>query len=234
MESELSVVISALNEEKHVKQVLEGVLNFFDEYKINGDIVFMDNHCTDNTGKIAGSIAKKDRRVKVIHRVNRPNRDLGSSLKEGISNATGNYILIMDCDLSHDPKEIKQLFDRRKEADVIVGSRYSGGSAEMSLSRTIISGTANFIVNHLLGVKVKDISTGFKLYKREALNNLKLTNEGFGLHVEILLKIANRGYKIKEIPIHYKRSLKKSTLNYRKQIPSYANAVISGIKDKFK
>lgn len=234
MNPELSVVISALNEEKHVERVLEGVLDFFDDYKINGDINFMNNHSTDNTGKLADSIAKKDKRIKVTHRINRPSRDLGSSLKEGISKAIGNYILIMDCDLSHDPEEIKELFDRRKEADIIVGSRFAGGSADMPLSRQIISRSSNFLVNVLLGVKVKDISTGFKMYKKEVLQGLDLTNDGFGLHVEILLKAANKKYKIKEVPVHYKRSLKKSTLNYKKQVPSYARAVLAGIKDKFK
>jgi len=72
------------------------------------------------------------------------------------------------------------------------------------------------------------------LYKKKVLKDLPLTNDGFGLHVEILLKAINRGYSVKEIPIHYKRSLTESTLNYKKQIPSYALAVISGFMDKFK
>lgn len=233
MNPELTVVISALNEEAHVEKVLRGVLKFFDKYKIRGNIVFMNNHSTDNTGKLADKVAKKEKRIRVIHRINRPSKDLGSSLREGIANATGDYILIMDCDLSHDPAEVKNLFDKRKEADIIVGSRYAGGSADMPLSRQIISRTSNFLVNLLLGVKVKDISTGFKLYKREVLQSLELTNDGFGLHVEILLKAANKSCKIKEIPIHYKRSMKKSTLNYKKQFPSYGRAVLAGLKERF-
>ncbi len=233
MNSELTVVISALNEEKSVERVLTGVLKMFDENKINGDVIFLNNHSTDNTGKLADLIAKRDRRIKVIHRVNRPSKDLGSSLREGISNATGDYVLIMDCDLSHDPAEVKNLFNQRKEADIIIGSRYCGGSAEMPFSRVIISGASNFFVNKLLGVGVKDISTGFKLYRREVLQGLSLTNNGFGLHVEILLKAANKKHTMKEIPIHYKRSMKKSTLNYKKQIPSYTKAVIDGLKDRY-
>lgn len=234
MASELTVVISALNEEKHVEKVLRGVLDFFNKYKIKGDIVFMNNHSKDNTGKLADEIARRDKRVRVIHRIDRPNKDLGSSLKEGISSASGDYILIMDCDLSHDPSEINHLFSKRKEADIIVGSRYAGGSAEMPLSRTIISRVSNLVIDNLLRIKVKDISTGFKLYRRDVLQSLHLENDGFGLHVEILIKAANKGYRVKEIPIHYKRSVKKSTLNYRKQIPSYAKAVLSGIKERIK
>jgi glycosyltransferase involved in cell wall biosynthesis len=233
MKSELTIVISGLNEEGSVKEVLTGVLKMFDKDKINGDVIFLNNHSTDNTGALADSVAKNDPRLRVIHRLNRPNTDLGSSLKEGISEAAGDHILIMDCDSSHDPEEVKNLFSRRNDADIIVGSRYAGGSAEMPFSRVIISGISNFVVNHLLGVKVKDISTGFKLYKRETLQNLNLKNDGFGLHVEILLKASNRGSSMIEVPIHYKRSLTDSTLNYRKQLPSYGRAVLSGIKDKF-
>ena len=233
MVSELSVIISALNEEKAVRQVLIGVLEIFDRLKIKGDIIFLNNHSTDNTGKIADTVAKRDKRVKVIHRINRKNKDLGSSLKEGILHATGNYILIMDCDMSHNPAEIKNLFDKRKEADIIVGSRYSGGSADIALSRNILSKTCNYLINYLFGLEVKDISNSFKLYKKEVLKSLKLTNDGFGLHVEIILKAANRGYVMKETPIHLRRSLTDSKMVYRKQIPLYAKAVFAGIKDKF-
>jgi dolichol-phosphate mannosyltransferase len=233
MKPELSVIISALNEEKSVKEVLEGVLNFFKLMKINGEIIFLNNHSTDNTGEIADFISEKNSELKVIHRFNRHSKDLGSSLQEGLENVNGDYILIMDCDMSHDPKEIKLLFDKRKEADIIIGSRYFGGSAKMPLSRTLISKSSNFIVNNLLGVKVKDISTGFKLYKKEVFDNVNLENEGFGLHVEILLKAANKNKSMKEIPIHYERSLTDSKLNYKKQIPSYAKAVFSGMRDKF-
>ena len=203
-------------------------------YKIEGEIVFMNNHSTDNTGKLADLAAKKDKanRIRVIHRVNRPSKDLGSSLREGISNARGNFILIMDCDLSHDPAEIKELFDKRNEADVIVGSRFAGGSADMNLKRTILTRTYNMMISTLLNMHVKDITTGFKLYKRGVLQSLNLTNDGFGLHVEILIKAALKGYKIKEVPIHYKKSL-KSTLNYRKQFKSYMKPFVLGLKEKY-
>ena len=233
MGSELTIVISALNEEKSVKKVLEKIEIIFKKYKICGDIVFLNNHSTDDTGKIADSFAEKKENIKVIHRRNRKNKDLGSSLREGLSNANGKYILIMDCDLSHDPSEIKKLFDNRKEADIIIGSRFAGGSAEMNLKRTILSKTYNVLVDKVLFLEVKDITTGFKLYKKEVIKNLSLKNNGFGLHVEILLKASNKGFKIKEIPIHYRKSYSESSLNYRKQFFSYVKPVLSAINQKY-
>lgn len=231
---ELSILISALNEQKTVQKVLKKILSTFDKYKVNGEIVFMDNHSTDKTGELADKVAKKDNRVKVIHRINRPNKDLGSSLIEGFANASGKYILIMDCDLSHLPEDIPNLLKHKNEADIIVGSRYTkGGKADMSLKRTIISRSFNFLTKTLLGINVKDITTGFKLYNKKMLDNLELESTGFGLHVEILVKALNKGYTAKEIPIYYQRSDKKSTLNYKKQFISYTKPVIAALKVKY-
>lgn len=231
---EISVVISALNEEKTVKNVLIKVLGVFDKNKIDGEIIFMDNHSTDKTGNFADKVSKKDRRVKVVHRINRPNKDLGSSLIEGFDNARGKFVLIMDCDLSHSPDDIPNLLKHKNEADIIVGSRYTkGGKADMNLKRSIISKTYNLLTRLLLNTKVTDITTGFKLYNKKIFDNLKFKSTGFGIHVEILLKALNKGYTAIEVPIYYQRADKKSTLNYRKQFLSYAKPVFAALKEKY-
>ena len=234
MQPEISVVISALNEEKTVQNVLTKVLGVFDKHKINGEVVFMDNHSTDKTGDLSDKIASKDKRVTVIHRRNRPNKDLGSSLREGFANSHGKYVLIMDCDLSHSPDEIPNLLKHKNEADIIVGSRYTtGGKADMNLKRSIISRSFNLFTKILLNTKVRDITTGFKLYNKKVLDNLKLESTGFGLHVEILLKALNKEFTAIEIPIYYKRADKKSTLNYRKQFLSYTKPVLAALKERY-
>ncbi len=234
MKPELSVVISAFNEEKTVESVLEKVLKVFDSYKIDGEIVFMDNHSTDKTGEFADKIAQQDKRVSVIHRRNRLNKDLGSSLREGFENAQGRYVIIMDCDLSHSPGDIQNLLKHKNEADIIIGSRYvKDGKAEMNWKRLIISKTFNFLTRTLLRTNVKDITTGFKLYNKKVLDSLNLESTGFGLHVEILLKALNKGHTAKEIPIFYQRADKKSTLNYRKQFMSYTKPVVLTLKERF-
>lgn len=231
---EISIVISALNEEKTVQNVLSKVLKVFDRHKLNGEIIFMDNHSTDNTGELADKAAAKDKRIIVIHRRNRIDKDLGSSLREGFANSHGKYVLIMDCDLSHSPDEIPNLLRHKKKADIIVGSRYTkGGKADMNLKRSIISKTFNLLTRILLNIDIKDITTGFKLYNKKVLDKLKLESTGFGLHVEILLKALNKGYTAIEIPIYYQRADKKSTLNYRKQFLSYAKPVLAALKEKY-
>lgn len=231
---DLSVIISALNEEKSVQRVLREVLLIFNKYKINGEIVFMDNHSTDKTGKFADEISKEDRRLHVVHRINRLNKDLGSSLREGFANSKGKYILVMDCDLSHSPNEIPNLLKHKDEADIIVGSRYvKDGKADMNLKRSIISRSFNLLTRLLIGTNVKDITTGFKLYNKRVIDSIQLESTGFGLQVEIFLKAMNKGYTAKEIPIHYQRVDKKSTLIYRKQFLSYTKPVMLALKEKY-
>ena len=223
---ELSVVISGYNEERFVGQVLRGVLSFFRQAKINGELLFLNNHSTDRTGEIAAEVAKTDPRLRVIQRYSRPSRDLGSSLREGLQNASGDYILIMDCDASHDYHEISNLYSRRHEADIIIGSRYvSGGRAELNPKRWLFSTGYNLFARIFTGVDIKDMTTGFKLYSRRVFDGMDFTNNGFGLHVEIILKAAAKGCTWKEVPITYRKS-GKSHLNYRKQFWSYMRPVM--------
>jgi len=229
MQPELSVVISAYNEEKSVEKVLNGVLQSFKKYGIIGELIFMDNHCTDKTGDIADKVAKKSKKLRVIHRRRRKSRDLGSSLIEGLNQAKGEFVLIMDCDDSHNYQDVKRLFSQRKNADIIIGSRFvKGGGSDFTLKRKVISNFYNFLIPLFLGVKIKDMTTGFKLYNREkVLKGMNLKNNGFGLHIELILKAKAKGCTHKEIPIYYKKSAGKSHLNYKKQFWSYGKPALT-------
>ncbi|MBS3056353.1 MAG: glycosyltransferase [Candidatus Aenigmarchaeota archaeon] len=233
-EKELSMVISAFNEEKNVENLFKKLINALNKLGINWEIVFINNHSTDMTGELAEHISRRDKRIHLIQRYNRENKDLGSSLREGFKNCTGKYIIIMDADLSHDPEEIKDIFIHRHDADIIIGSRFTkGGKSDMPVTRVIISKTYNFLVNLILDAKVNDITTGFKLYKRNVIDSLKLVNNGFGIHVEILLKAVHKGYTTKEIPIYYRtRTEGKSKLSYARQFKRYAEPVLEMIKIK--
>ncbi|MBI4021205.1 MAG: glycosyltransferase [Candidatus Aenigmarchaeota archaeon] len=229
---ELSIVVSALNEERNVRQLFRRLTGALNRHKISGEIIFLDNHSTDRTGELASRLARKDRRITVIRRRGRPSRDLGSSLREGFTHCRGQYVLIMDADLSHDPDEIPLLFRHRKEADIIIGSRYvPGGSGDMPLSRSLISRTYNTLARILTGAPAHDITTGFKLYRRTVLDSLHLTNTGFGLHVEILLKALRAGATVREVPIHYSaRTGGRSKLSYRRQFRRYAEPLLEGVR----
>lgn len=231
----LSVIISALNEEKSVAAVVSRVVDVLRKNVIQGEVVFLNNHSTDNTGIIAEEMARNHPEIRVIQRYNRPSRDLGSSLKEGIAAARGEYFLIMDCDLSHNPKDIPLLFKHCNGADIIVGSRYiSGGNAELHWKRRILSRLYNFMARSFTGVPVFDLTTGFKLYRKEAVRHIRDLSDGFGLHVELPVKAHFAGARFLEIPIHYGKSPKESTLRYRRQFWSYMKPVLWGFRERLR
>jgi len=227
---ELNIVISAFNEERYVESVLNGVLAWLDQLDMDCEIIFLNNHSTDRTGPIADEIASRDTRLHVIHRENRISKDLGSSLREGLASINGKYVLIMDCDSSHEYQELNKLFSIRGDNDIVIGSRFvQGGKAELNLLRNIFSRSYNLFTRFILGVRVRDLTTGFKLYNHKIFEGMTLTNDGFGLHVEILLKALSKGIKVQEIPISYKKS-GKSHLSYRKQFKSYMKPVVGMFK----
>lgn len=228
---ELSILVSAYNEEKNVPSLLKRLTSALDHSGIRGEVIFLNNHSTDRTGDIAQKYAERDKRITVIQRYHRTNKDLGSSLREGLDACLGEFIIIMDADLSHDPENIQELFAHRKEADIIVGSRFvTGGVGEMSRSRVLISKTYNFVAGFPIGWKVRDVTTGFKLYRSDIIKKLKLKNNGFGLHVEIILQALSKGYRAKEIPIHYHARMKgESKLDYKKQFKTYAKPIMDAM-----
>lgn len=232
----LSVVISALNEEKVVKPLLIRILGILKRSRINAEVVFMDDHSTDSTGKIVDKISGRDKRVRVIHRKGKIGSEkggVGNSIRDGFRNARADYVLYMDCD-SHNPKYIPLFFKHRKDADVIIGSRFiRGGSAEMPFSRWIATGSFNLLLKFLFNWHLSDFTSGYKLYSKKMLDKIDIESKGFGIHAEVPLKALVLGYRIKEISIHYDKSYKKSTLNYKREFASYIQPVISALKMRF-
>lgn len=228
-ELELSAVIAALNEEKTVAEVLERVLKVFDRQGIAGEIILVNGCSTDRTGAIADEIASADNRVRVIHLGPEAPGNLGISLREGFRNARSPYVVALDCDLSHDPDDIPRFYAERAAAHLVIGSRFtSGGRAELSWKRSLLSRGYNLFARRVLGAAIHDLTSGYRLYDRAMLDALDLQSQGFGLQVEIVAKAVSRGYTVREIPIYYRRCDKKSNLVYRKQFASYMLPVIKG------
>jgi dolichol-phosphate mannosyltransferase len=111
----------------------------------------------------------------------------------------------MDADLSHPAQFVEELWNRRNEADVLIASRYvDGGSAEMTLTRCALSRILNSTFGLLLALPFRDLSSGFRLYKRDAVATLDLCSRDFDVLEEILIKLFVNKYVIREVPFHYK------------------------------
>jgi ubiquinone/menaquinone biosynthesis C-methylase UbiE len=157
---------------------------------------------------------------------------VGLSIRKGLDKSTGDVIVTLDGDLSHNPSEIPNLIDALNDCDMVCGSRYTqGGKADMSLGRLVVSSLFNIVFRNLLGLPVKDFTSGFRAYKRSIIESIKFTSNGFGIYIEVPIKTFLAGFTIKEIPIRYRTRFRgKSNLNYLKQGPEYNKVIINALK----
>jgi len=193
---ELSVVIPALNEADNLAKLLPQLHAVLSSLGIEYEIIVVDNNSSDATAEVCAAEGA------ILIQQTEPG--YGGALRAGFEHASGQYILTMDADLSHVPDFIPAMWNRRSDAELVIASRYvEGGSADMPLYREILSIILNVVYTKLLSLPLKDISSGFRLYRTSALTDLDLRSNDFDAQEEILIKCYARGYKIIEVPFRY-------------------------------
>jgi dolichol-phosphate mannosyltransferase len=193
---DLSIVIPAYQEGKNIGILIKKIKEVLKDKNILYEIIVVDNHSSDETPQ------EVIRNGGIL--INQEERGYGGALKAGFNLAQGKYVLTMDADFSHPPTFILNFYQKRKLAEMIIGSRYiKGGKAEMSLFRKFLSLMLNKSFAYLLGLPFKDLSSGFRLYRKSALDTLHLKSQDFDILEEILILIYCQGLKIIEVPIHY-------------------------------
>jgi dolichol-phosphate mannosyltransferase len=128
----------------------------------------------------------------------------GRALAAGIARATGEFLLTMDADLSHPPSFVEALWRERQTADITIASRYvDGGAARMSGSRYALSRTLNVLFSRGLDVPIRDLSSGFRLYRTAMLRELRLTSTDYDALQQVLVLAFAEGWRVREIPFVY-------------------------------
>ncbi len=131
-------------------------------------------------------------------------RGYGAALINGIARATGEFVLTMDADLSHPPAFVNELWKRRNDADVTIASRYvAGGGANMGAYRYALSRMVNVLFSRGLDVPIRDLSSGFRLYRTAMLRELPLTSRDYDILQQILVQAFAEGWRVREIPFVY-------------------------------
>ena len=197
------VVMPTYNEADNISQIIREVLS--QDEKI--DVLVVDDNSPDGTGEVVEKIAAENPRVHVFHRHEK--LGLGSAYVAGFKYALKegyDYIFEMDSDFSHDPRELPNLLEKMKDFDLVIGSRYINGVSVINwpMSRLILSYFANLYARLIVGARIKDLTGGFKCFRRcvlEAIDLDRIRSDGYAFQIEVNYKAYSKGFKITEIPI---------------------------------
>ena len=211
------LILPTYNESQNLPKLIPEVLAAFP-----ADILIIDDNSPDGTGQIAGDMARQNPRVSVMHRPQKSG--LGSAYVAGFRWALArayDAVFQMDSDFSHDPKDLARLAEALSVCDLALGSRYvKGGSIlDWPWRRLAVSALGNYYARAVLRIGIKDLTGGFKAFKRKALESLDLDeifSDGYAFQIETTYRTVRKGFKVKEIPIVFRdRTLGKSKISRR-------------------
>jgi dolichol-phosphate mannosyltransferase len=192
----LTVVVPAWNEAENLSLLLPALKGVIEAIGITAEIVVADGGSHDGTAEVARSAGARV--------VGQAGRGYGAGLLAGIEATTAPYIVTMDADLSHPPTFLDEFWRRRADADLVIASRYvPGGSADMGPVRRALSRILNRTYASVLSIPVADLSSGFRMYRREILTGAVFVARDFDILEEILIRAHQRGSRILEVPFHY-------------------------------
>ena len=173
-------------------------------------VLVVDDNSPDGTGEIADRLATELPFVSVLHRAQK--EGLGPAYLAGFRRALADgaeYVLEMDCDFSHDPADVPRLIDACVQgADLALGSRYvpGGGTENWGVGRRFVSIGGSWYARVLLGVSVRDLTGGFKCYRRAVLERIDLDavhSKGYAFQIETTYRALRADFRVVEVPIHF-------------------------------
>lgn len=199
------VIVPTYQERENIEAVVRRVLDCVD----TADVLVVDDDSPDGTGKIADELAAADPRVQVLHRTAKAG--LGAAYIAGFDwgLARGYGVLVeMDADGSHPPEQLPRLLAALSDADLVLGSRYVPGGAVVNWprSREFLSRGANIYSRVLLGIPLRDMTGGYRAYRRtvlEAIDYPNVASQGYCFQVDLVWRAWRAGYRVAEVPIRF-------------------------------
>lgn len=212
----LSIVMPVYNEEKTLREIVRRVK----ATPLPKEIILVDDCSKDGTREILAELAE-DPEIHVIYKPQ--NEGKGAALRTGFMHAGGTAVIVQDADLEYDPRDIAAVVRPLAlgECDVVYGSRFMRNtSRDSSLVHRFGNWFLTFASNLTTGLKITDMETCYKAFRREVLLGFSIQQNRFGFEPEVTAKIARRKHRIQEVPIQY-------------QARSYAEGKKIGVKDLF-
>ncbi|HEX7278871.1 MAG TPA: polyprenol monophosphomannose synthase [Solirubrobacterales bacterium] len=201
------LVLPTYNEAENVEPLVEAARA---KLPASAQVLIVDDSSPDGTGEIADRLAGRHENVRVLHRASK--EGLGPAYIAGFRTALAGgagLVLEMDSDFSHDPAYLPRLLEAAQRADVVLGSRYvpGGGVSEWGALRRAISRGGSSYARLVLGVDVRDLTGGFKCFRREVLEAIDLdaiSTRGYAFQVEMTYRAIRLGFKVVEVPIVFR------------------------------
>jgi dolichol-phosphate mannosyltransferase len=198
-----TVCLPTYNERENVERMVRAL------HALGVQVLVIDDSSPDGTGEIADGLAQELEGVAVLHR---PRKEgLGPAYLAGFRRVLADgadLILEMDCDFSHDPADVPRLLEAAESADLVLASRYvaGGGTENWGLLRRFISRGGSLYAQVLLGAPVRDLTGGFKCYRRAVLEALPLDeihSKGYAFQIETTYRTLRKGFRVREVPITF-------------------------------
>jgi dolichol-phosphate mannosyltransferase len=201
------VILPTYNEAENLERIVGAVLEQLSESR---RVLIVDDNSPDGTGEIADRLAGADESIEVLHRERK--EGLGPAYLAGFRVALdggAQRIIEMDADFSHDPAHLPQLIEATERADLVIGSRYvpGGGITEWGPLRRFISRGGSAYARAALGLPIKDLTGGFKCFRRIVLETINLDTieaRGYAFQVETTYRAIKSGFRVVEVPIVFK------------------------------
>ena len=195
------------NERENIEAMIDALGDVLDTDRDR--VLVIDDGSPDGTGEIADRLAAERPWVSVLHRETK--EGIGPAYIAGFRRALSDgaeLVLEMDCDFSHNPADVPKLIAATSEADLVLGSRYApgGGTANWGLVRRIVSRGGCLYAQVLLGIRVRDLTGGFKCFRRatlEAIDLDALSAHGYAFQIETTYRVRKAGLRIEEVPITF-------------------------------
>ena len=202
----ISVITPTYNEAENLPKLVSALFTL----PLDLRVLVVDDNSPDGTGKIADAIAAQDKRLSVIHRPGKLGlRSAYLNAFQQVLQGDVDVVVQMDADFSHDPAVLVDMVDKIASCDVVIGSRYvEGGSVDehWPLERKWLSAFGNFYSRSILGIPLRDVTTGYRLWRREVLQAMPLDRvraSGYVFQVEMAYLAYCLEYRIREMPIYF-------------------------------
>ena len=229
----VSVVLPTYNEAGNIVSLVEEILKVM-PIDIRPEVIIVDDNSTDNTYEIALKAFLSHPTVKVLLRTK--DRGLANSIRYGIQHASGDSVVVMDTDFTHNPAEIPNMVHVGEVYDMVSGSRFCSGGSMQTKPHYIASFIYNLFLRVILRTQVQDNLGGFFLMDREKLLSLPFDKIFFGYgdyFFRLIYLVEKQGYTIIEIPAYYsKRNTGKSKSNFLKMLLSYSWSALKFVNTK--